>query len=281
MYLSRVTFGVPSSPIDFSEFDDPVTGYLVNLRKNGQICGDFLHAFCSGTVVAYVKLTRPDAISHCYHSRYGLKDLARLVNIFGTEPTWQILEDNVPTSFPDIHASSSLFLFTTAFDEGSPVCCGDTGERLPAYLIPIDDDEREHLFFWSREYNHLDNIWLRSGELEIPAYQQLASPASGLAQDGRRLAEKVEAALGIPTYYFLMRYYGREEGETQRTCPGCNGQWLIEENLHSKPFWKFPFRCEKCRLVSRLADTVDEDDFAYIGEFESQAEADDSISDKR
>lgn len=272
MYLSRVTFGVPSSPINFSEFDDPVTGYLISLRKNGQICGDFLHAFCSGTVVAYVKLVRPDALSQRYHSRYGLKDLARLVNIFGTEPTWQILEDHVPTSFPDIHASSSLFLFTTAFDDGSPVCCGDTGERLPVYLIPIDDDEREHLFFWSREYNHLDHIWLRSGELEIPAYQQLASPASGLAQDGRQLAKKVEAVLGIPTYYFLMRYYGRGEGETQRTCPGCNGQWLIEENLHSKPFWKFPFRCEKCRLVSQAADTDEDEELAHIGEFESQVQ---------
>ena len=281
MYLARVTFGFPSPSDDLAEVDDLVTAYLANLRKNGQICGDSLHALCPDGFVAYTKLARPDAISHCYHSRYGLKDLARLVNIFGTEPTWHILEDNVPTSFPDIHASSSLFLFTTAFDDGSPICCGDTGEPLPAYLIPIDDNERDDLFFWSREYNRLDHIWLGSGDLEIPAYQQLASPASGLAQDGRRLAEKVEAALGIPTYYFLMRYYGREEGETQRTCPGCNGQWLIEENLHSKPFWKFPFRCEKCRLVSRLADTVDEDDFAYIGEFESQAEADDSISDKR
>lgn len=281
MYLARVTFGFPSSSDDLAEVDDLVTTYLANLRKTGQICGDFLHAFCSGTVVAYVKLARPDALSQCYHSRYGLKDLARLINIFGAEPTWQILEDNVPTSFPDVQASSSLFLFTTAFDGNSPVCCGDTGERLPAYLIPIDDDEREHLFFWSREYNHLDNIWLRSGELEIPAYQQLASPASGLAQDGRQLAKKVEAALGIPTYYFLMRYYGRSEGETQRTCPGCNGQWLIEDNLHSKPFWKFPFRCEKCRLVSQVADADDEEEFAHIGEFEPEIEADDSIRDKR
>ncbi|MBI4750225.1 MAG: DUF2310 family Zn-ribbon-containing protein [Acidobacteria bacterium] len=281
MYLARVTFGFPSPSDDLAEVDDLVTAYLVSLRKNGQICGDFLHALCPDGFVAYTKLARPDAASRGYHSESGLEYLTHVISTFGKGPTWKFLENEVPMTFHDFRTSSFLFLFTSAFDGDSPICCGDTGHRVPTYLVPVTETEREDLFSWAGEYNHLDNIWLGSGELEIPAYQQLASLNSGLTQTGRQLAEKVEAALGIPTYYFLMRYFGRGKGEANRTCPGCNGQWLIQENLQAEYFWKFPFRCEKCRLVSQIADTDEDEELAHIGEFESKLQTYNPFNHKR
>jgi predicted nucleic acid-binding Zn ribbon protein len=160
-------------------------------------------------------------------------------------------------------------MFSSALDGQSPVCCIDSGERLPAYLIPIDDDERERLYFWSREYNRMDGIWFSSGELEIPAYEQMASPSSLLSKQGRELASHVESVLNMPVYYFLMRFYGRGEKESERRCPGCGKDWRYRtDNSKGDGFGKFPFRCAPCRLVSQHADADYDNTYAYIGEFQ-------------
>jgi predicted nucleic acid-binding Zn ribbon protein len=96
----------------------------------------------------------------------------------------------------------------------------------------------------------MDGIWFASGELEIAAHEQLASPQSTLARHGRELGRKVEQALGVPTYYFLMRYYGRGDAEQKRRCPGCNGEWRIKEPFQrASGLSPFHFRCENCRLI--------------------------------
>jgi predicted nucleic acid-binding Zn ribbon protein len=269
MLLGQATFGKARSELDAEDTADKVDGYLAMLQKNGQICGDALRAVSNGDVVAYAYLTRPDSTSRKHHSRYGIKELDVLSALFGQPPSWKLLADDVPATFPDLHDSSALCLFTSAFDGESPICCIDTGERFPAYIVPIDDDERERMFFWSREYNRMDGIWFSSGELEIPAYEQMASPSSLLSKQGRELASQVESSLDIPVYYFLMRYYGRGEHETERRCPGCGKDWRYRtDNSKGNSFWSFPFRCAECRLVSQHADAAYDSSYAHIGEFQ-------------
>ncbi|MCA9068174.1 MAG: DUF2310 family Zn-ribbon-containing protein, partial [Planctomycetaceae bacterium] len=163
---------------------------------------------------------------------------------------------------------------SSAFHNESPISCADTGERVPTYLIPLEVDDRERLFFWMREYRRLDGVWLASGDLENPAYEQTASPHSMLSQQGRELARKVEEAIGVPTYYFLTRYYGRSEGEEDRRCPGCSGEWRIENTPQRVPgYLNLDFRCERCRLISY--DAVEEDEQrAHIGEYDSSSNTD-------
>ncbi len=251
MYLSQAIFGTPAASADLSTIDDLIENYLDCLLKNGQIGADPLHARCSGSFVAYANLTRPDAALRHHHSKYGLDALAKIIELFGVEPTWTVLDDHVPTSFHDFHTSSFLYLYTSACDGIAPIYCGDTGQSYPTYSLPIGEAEREQIFFWSQAYRRLDGIWLHSGELELPAYEQLASPKSELAESGRGLAQKIETALKIPTYYFLMYYDYECESELARKCPVCNSEWQVEQNIaQARKFWHFPFRCVKCRLVS-------------------------------
>jgi predicted nucleic acid-binding Zn ribbon protein len=251
MYLSQAIFGTPAALSDLSVIDDLIADYLTCLLKNGQIYADSLHARCSGSFIAYANLTRPDAALSHHHSKYGLDALAKIIEFFGTEPTWTVLADHVPTTFQNFRTSSFLYLYTSVCDRIAPIYCGDTGQCLPAYLVPIDDAEREQIFFWSQEYKRLDGIWLHSGDLELPAYEQLASPHSGLAECGRSLAQKIETALEIPTYYFLMHYDHQAGSELARKCPGCNSDWQVQQNIApARKFWHFPYRCLRCRLVS-------------------------------
>ncbi len=265
MFLTQATFGTPSSSTD-------AAAYLGSLQKNGQILGEHmhLHALCNGVYTAYVRLARPDASELRFHSKYASIEREEIRREFGSEPQWRVLADDVPNDFHDFQTSSFLFLFTSAFNGDSPICCGDTDNRLPTYLIPLDDDEREGLCFWACEYNRIHGIWLASGDLEIPAYEQMASPQSTLAEQGRAVSRKVEQALGVPTYYFLERYYGRGDQEQNRRCPGCNAAWRIPKpNQRAPGLLKLHFRCEKCRLVSYDADAAYDDEWAHIGEFDS------------
>jgi len=67
--------------------------------------------------------------------------------------------------------------------------------------------------------------WLLSGALEIPAYKKLADPTSELSVNGRELCARIEKATQKPTYYFLMRYWGRNDGEATRSRPLCGAKW--------------------------------------------------------
>ncbi|MCA9211380.1 MAG: DUF2310 family Zn-ribbon-containing protein [Planctomycetales bacterium] len=273
MFLSQATFGKTPAGMDAEDIGDKIEGYLGMLQKNGQICGDPLHAISDGEVVAYAYEIRPDSTSRKHHSRYGIKELDELCGLFGRPPRWRLLSDDIPAAFRDVHDSSALCLFTSALDGQSPIRCIDTRDRFPAYLIPIDDDERERLFFWSREYNRMDGIWFSSGELEIHAYEQMASVSSLLSRQGRELARRVEAALDIPVYYFLMRYYGRGEHEGERLCPGCGMDWRYRtDSTAGNAFLNLPFRCAKCRLVSQYASADYDDSYAHIGEFQPNAQ---------
>jgi len=267
MFLAQATFGKLPASADADEVADKLDGYFGMLQKNGQICGGALHTVSNGNVVAFASLVRPDAMLRTHHSRYGIAELDVLCELFGKPPSWEILADHVPAAFPDLFNSSALCLFSSFTDGLSPICCMDTGERLPLYMIPVGDDVRERLYFWSREYNRMDNIWVSSGELEIPAYEQLATASSLLAKEGRKLAAQVESVLKVPVYYFLMRYYGRGEDDSQRCCPGCGNDWRYKVAATKSHFLELPFRCSECRLVSQSADAAYDDSYAHIGEF--------------
>lgn len=266
MFLFQANFGSVPSGVELEKIRDTLDEYLDSLKRNGQICGDFLHSVTEGKAVA-----RPDAVSESFHSIYGLKDLKILSDLFQQKPIWIPMSDAMPDAFPPTSDSSSLYLDPEYSDGSSPLRCGDTGEPLPTYLLPIDYNERERLYFWSRESNRMVGIEFSSGDLEIPAYEQLASPGSDLAKDGRRLAALVEGALNIPVYYYLIRYYGRGEEEPKRRGADCGGNWSVKLPKEDHAFWRFPFRCDGCRLVSHLADAEaegeDELSLAKIGEF--------------
>ena len=268
MYLAKITFGdCRDSQIDGTK-SNIAEDYLAALLHNGQIYGDYLFAPCNGTLVAYTHIARLSVLAKRYHSQWGLSSLQEVVEQFGQLPQCEIIQDNVPSRFSSWRKSSFLYLFTHAFDDASPVCCGDSGSPIPLYLLPISDQTREDLYFWAGHYKDHDNIWLASGALEIPAYKQTADPRSELSAAGRELCQAIEAATGTRTFYYLQRYWGRKASEQNRLCPMCGRRWRTsEKESEHHSFWNFSFRCVRCRLVSHCADSYDDERHAAIGEY--------------
>ena len=272
MFLTQITFArAKGIAADEEELEEAADWYLATLLKNGQVYGDRLTGWNRRTLTAYTYLARPDSMAERNHCEFSRAALQAVVELFGQSPTWKILEDNVPKRFPSWKRCTSFYLFTNAFEEASPLCCGDTGQPVPLYLLPISQETREYLCYWSSAYRNHDMLWIGSGALEIPAYKQMADPASELSQNGRDLCAEIQQATGIPTFYYIQRYWGRREGEENRLCPGCGSKWRVKGTRpQGAPFHQFAFRCKRCRLVSNLACADDDERHARIGEFKAK-----------
>jgi predicted nucleic acid-binding Zn ribbon protein len=272
MFLAKVSFGSDGGK-DRRSLSDAAEYYLGTLFNNGQICGDYLFGWSNGQAMAYANVARPESFAKRYHSQWGASALDEATKAFGHAPQWTVIQDDVPKRFPSWRRSSSLYLRTHAFDQESPVCCGDSGWPIPAYLLPLSDDTRAHLGSWARSYYHHDNVWLASGALEIAAYRQMADPTSDLSVRGRDLCKEIEKATGKRTFFYLFRYYGRKVGEQTRLCPLCGRKWHQPGDATEKqPFCKFDFRCIRCRLVSHCGDSYEDERHARIGEYRGRAQ---------
>ena len=294
VFLAQATFGTDRGDAGRrDELANAAQEYLAALLKNGQICGEPLYAWSSGRLVAYAHLARPDAAASKCLSKMGRLAHQAVVAAFRRPPQWKVLDDEVPRRFPRWQRSPDFYLATDAFDDGSPLHCGETGQPILAYLLPATDQTRESLYFWARSYQQHDNLWLGSAGLEIPAYRQLAEPDSELSATGRVLCREIEQAAGKPTFYYLQRYWGRRTGEEDRKCPACGRPWRVpdigvpdcgdpnhshRDGDHSgcadRVFHQFDFRCIPCRLVSHRAASVGNAREAGIGERKDRINAD-------
>ncbi len=267
LILSTVSFG-SSRKGEKEPLEDIADLYLSCLSKQGQICGEYFLTWIKGRLVAHVNLAGPDAFALKHHSHYGKRYLRSVIKSFGKEPVWKVLEDVVSTITPTWKQAPFLYLFTHAFDWKPPISRSDGKSIIPTYLLPISSEQKESLFFWQDSYRLHDDLWIKSGALEIPAYRQLANPDSDLSETGRRLCRNIEEATRIPTFYYLSRYWARPKGEEKRRCPGCGGSWRTESLGKDRSFKDFDFKCDSCRLVSHLGVSTDGGCYARIGEYQ-------------
>ena len=272
MILAKITFGTDGGKLhERNTLKDRAEWYLAALLKNGQIYGDYLVAWSNGNLVAYANIARPDALDERHHSEWSKAQLDLVLEAFGRPVNCEVIDDAKPKRFRSWKQSTSLYLFTHGFDEASPVCCGDTGFPIPLYLLPVTPKTREDLYFWAGSYKAHDKIWLDSGALEIPAYKQLADPESSLSVTGRGLCAEIERVTKTPTFYYVHRYWGRNDGEAIRPCPICGSKWhLSEAPAERHAFHEFHFRCEHCRLISDISVSCEDERHARIGEYKKQ-----------
>ena len=270
MILHKLIFGkIEDSKRE--EAEDCVESYISALYHNGQACGEYFTVLQNGKICAYLNLPGKEALLDKYHCEYGREWLKKVEDIFGYLPTCNVIDDEVPDIGVDWDNAPFLYLFTHLYDGESPICRGDNGKPIPLYLLPGEYENRERTYFWQHTYKSYDSIWIGSGVLEIPVYKQLATPTSELATDGREICAYIEKVTGIPTYYYLMRYWGRRNGEEYRKCPGCGQNWtqIHDQKQEKPPFYFFDFLCEPCRLVSHISSTCDDERHAVIGEWRS------------
>lgn len=270
MLLATVTFG-SSHGKESERLEDVAGSYLGSLQRDGQVCGEYFLTWIDGGLTAHVMLSGQGATALRHHSPWGRKRLAQVVEDFGGKPVWNLLDDDARKPDSSWKGAPFLYLFTTAFGVDSPVCRGDGERPVPVFKLPMAFETKEEMYGWQGSYSSHDHVWLRSGALEIGAYRQLAEIDSELSQTGRDLCQEIEASIGVPTYYYLMRYWGRARGEENRVCPGCGGAWSMEPPAaSSRQFHHFDFKCDPCRLVSHVGCSVDGGRHFRIGEFQGR-----------
>lgn len=269
MLFARISF-VPHNDHEEAELVSAAEHFLSALYRNGQIVGDGVAGWYDGIYDAIVYASHRDALQPRYHSRWVNEALAEIRASFGGDPVCEIIDDNVSLPVPTLKSAASLFLYCDSVSRTSAVRHGNRGTPVALPLLPIDDVLRDEICEWATAWCSHDRLFFGGGPLEIPAYHQLADPFSELMSEGRRLAARIEDAVGVMVYSYLLRHWGLMEGESARICPGCGRQWVAAGSpLPSRePFHRFHFRCDACRLVSHVAAICEDSDLAQIGCFD-------------
>ncbi|MGI8966919.1 MAG: DUF2310 family Zn-ribbon-containing protein [Limisphaerales bacterium] len=266
MILVEIIFGSGGSLLH-SESEDIAETYIASLFHAGQLCGEYFLTWIKGELICHTLMAGVGADKMRFHSDWGKANLQKVVKAFGKKPVWQIRDDEISKRNVSWNAPT-LCLFTHAFDWNPPLCRGDTGKRIPTFLLPVNFQLKNDIGRWQAEYILHDRLWLNSGSLEMRAYKELVDPASELSVGGRKLCAAIEKATGVPAYYFLMRYYAPRHGEDDRPCPSCGEPWYIPQPPDA-PFHTWPFRCEHCRLVSTIGVDINKR-LATFGEWASR-----------
>lgn len=246
------------------QLEKAVEGYLGAAHNNGQVLGQPIIGRVNGAVHAAFYVASRDALESKYNSTWGNTEWQKLDELATGPPTIAVLDDRDRRT--EWKNAGCLYLFTHMLDVTSPVCAGDDGTPIPLYRLPITSLEREEIVRWATSYRNHDELAIDCRDLEIPAYKQLADPTSGLSRRGREICHFVEEKTSLPTYYYMHRYWGRRVGEEDRLCPSCGGQWKQKAGDNRGIGW-FDFKCDACRIVSRVSPTDDDERHARIGEF--------------
>lgn len=237
---------------------DAVESVIVALHRNGQILGtDWPIALRKGSVCCFVSLPEASSLQKKRQNKYVRESIAALSQVGLGAPVATVLgREPQSADACTCESRSATILYTDFLSAESPLRCGDCFNPVPLYKIPHTCDycdTYEDIIFWSRQYHAFDSIWMRSGGGEKFAYKQLSRPDSELSQEGRETCRRIEQKTGRPAYYYLMCYYGKSLAlERKRRCPGCGGAWLLKKPWQNR----FDFRCQRCKLVSNIADDI-------------------------
>ncbi|MCG7531633.1 Zn-ribbon-containing protein [Psychrobium sp. MM17-31] len=266
MILHKLIFG-RISDVDREQAEEYIKSYISVLFHNGQACGEYFSVLEQGELCAYINLPELAASESKHHCQYGKKWLAKIEAIFQQSPIWNVIDDELPAVDVDFTESPFLFLNTEYDEYESPIYRGDNDYSIPLFKFFNTHEEREAVYYWQREYQELETIWIRGGALEMLAYKELANPSSTFSCGGREICQAIEKFTGIPTYYYLFRYYGRRENEDARKCPSCGKKWQNKHQQNDPSFHHFDFICHDCRLVSHLSIDNSDERHAVIGEW--------------
>lgn len=267
MLLCEYIF-TPKQSGNIEDLADEVQFFMGSLIRNGQVWGPEVTGRLAGRLHVWLNVPRPDALAESHWTEWVRDAHARVVALCGEKPSWRVVDDRANGPVTETwQVGGGLYLFTHALDVTSPVSAGPDGHPVPLYLLPISQDDRWNVSDWAEEYRHLDNIQLKCGPLELEAYAELARPDSTLAHTGRALCQRIEQAAGQPTYYYLVRYWGRVKGELERPCPGCGRSWTTSAPESARGLSAFAFRCDPCRLVSDIAASCESEENAAIGDW--------------
>ena len=261
----------PQTPqsIDAEVCVNAIETYLIFLRKGGQIAGKYVLATTQTHFRATVYLPDPQALALAFHCDFARRSRDEL-QALGLALKVEYINEVSPQQAFGLNKLPALYLYTFLHDIHAPVCAGDSGRPIPLYHLPIETQTREDILRWAKAYQCHDILQIDCGALEIAAYTQMADVHSELSQNGLALCRTLEARTGLPTYYYLYRYWAFDIGENDLPCPGCGKPWFVGmSGEKSRGLAAHAFQCQACRLISNPGDAANEADYASIGVWKS------------
>ena len=227
---------------------------LSQWRSNGQVLGkEFPIAEIDNVYQAFLMVPQPDALDAVHDNEYSKSARKKLETL--TTLSVQILSQESESIDPcNCKKRLSLILYTNYVSLESPLRCGDCFGPIPLYVLKKQEMSRgelhDQIMSWQSDYEACDTLQMNCATGEKFGLREITRFDSSLSKRGREVCEVIENATQTPTFYYLLRYYGRsKKAERERKCPSCGGDWLLEEKLLDL----FDFKCDACRLLSNIA----------------------------
>lgn len=257
MYTAELFFKRRGRGLSEERAAEAIAEVVVALQRNGQMVEDNpITTVVRGGYQTIAAIPERQSLSRSAYSsrvRTAMRNLKRC----GLLPPRVRLAGRQLASAPvcGCRRSASLILTTDFLTSEVPLRCGRCYDIVPFSRFPHTTEygTYEDIISWTWHYQAFDGVWIASGAGERLAYRELSEHGSELSREGRDLCRCIEKRSGVPTYYYLLRHYGRSvAAERKRRCPDCGGKWLLKESWHES----YEFRCDHCRLLSNIAFDV-------------------------
>ena len=250
MYVCCLTFDC-FDDIDINTAQSCISALLDAYRYNGQVIGrEFPITLTNSQFKVTLVCPEKDALAEKNNNQEVQMKLDALAVFDLSLPQVELLGLECQSDFSDMCLQpEALVLYSTFVQSCSPVRCLEHFSPVPIYKLP--EEVRFDLVKWQESHAACDQIQMNElTSVEQSVVEQVSLPESQLMQQGREIANRITASLGIPVYIYLYRVGGKSlEDENKRTCPSCGSGWLLTEPM----FELFDFKCDHCHLVSNIS----------------------------
>lgn len=218
--------------------------YTTALELNGQILRRHKSYTCVGDLYE-LRVVAPESNTFdLVNENFNVKNAReRFEAVYGESVNWNCIGENRNVTGSCICKKSEYYILKGNMkDTVSPVICGRCGNSVPLYRLPRNYSREEYydILEWQRAYNDLNDLF-KQGLDERYAYEMLNKANSSLNVEGRRIAKALNEKTGVPVYYHIFKYYGKNKSE----CPICGEQWNNNDDEYN-----VDYICHRCRLVS-------------------------------
>ncbi len=218
--------------------------YTSALELNGQILRRHRSYTSIGDTIE-MRVVAPESTSFNEENENLIVQSAKaeFEKIYGDSVIWNCIGENRNVMGScECNKSKYYILRGNIKDTVSPVLCGYCGKSVPLYTLPRNYSREEYydILEWQRAYNDLHDLF-KQGLDERYAYEMLNKANSSLNVEGRRIAKALKEKTGVPVYYHMFKYYGKNKNE----CPICGEKW---ENNDEE--YNVGYICHRCMLVS-------------------------------
>lgn len=251
MFAADLSFRVIGDT-SYDAAEAAIRRYLEALIFQGQILGrEFPTVLQQDHFVSRVLLPAVDALEMQNHSDNGRQALHALQHAGLAYPKAEIAGIDLMSNHTDPCQHADQYILYCRFAQmNSVLYCAEHFAPVPLYRLGTKAGF-EALIRWQLQYQALDEVQMQQNSVLLkPAERALQTFGSQLNRQGRAFARALTDLIGKPVYYALYRGTSADCAmETQRRCPGCDGDWLLPAPWHHH----FDFRCDRCLLVSNIA----------------------------